>query len=136
MIYQFQECIKPVKYEKSTTSSTGSKIKIEDDRYTQLNEPKLKKVEISLSDCLACSGCITSAESVLVTSQSQEELLRLVFYWFIYHTIMDFMISMCVLEFLMKIKVTNLKVIRNSLLYLFQFNLFYHWPFFMGYHLS
>lgn len=37
---------------------------------------KLQKVEITLSDCLACSGCITSAESVLVTQQSQEELLR------------------------------------------------------------
>jgi iron only hydrogenase large subunit-like protein len=37
---------------------------------------KLQKVEISLSDCLACSGCITSAESVLVTQQSQEEILR------------------------------------------------------------
>lgn len=37
---------------------------------------KLQKVEITLSDCLACSGCITSAESVLITQQSQEELLR------------------------------------------------------------
>lgn len=37
---------------------------------------KLQKVEITLSDCLACSGCITSAESVLVTQQSQEEILR------------------------------------------------------------
>lgn len=37
---------------------------------------KLTKVEITLADCLACSGCITSAESVLVTQQSQEELLR------------------------------------------------------------
>lgn len=37
---------------------------------------KLQKVEITLSDCLACSGCITSAESVLVTQQSQEELIR------------------------------------------------------------
>lgn len=36
----------------------------------------MQKVEITLSDCLACSGCITSAESVLVTQQSQEELLR------------------------------------------------------------
>lgn len=33
-------------------------------------------MEITLADCLACSGCITSAESVLVTQQSQEELLR------------------------------------------------------------
>lgn len=33
-------------------------------------------MEITLADCLACSGCITSAESVLITQQSQEELLR------------------------------------------------------------
>lgn len=31
---------------------------------------------ITLADCLACSGCITSAESVLITQQSQEEILR------------------------------------------------------------
>lgn len=37
---------------------------------------KLQKVEITLADCLACSGCITSAESVLVTQQSREEILR------------------------------------------------------------
>ena len=36
----------------------------------------MEKVEITLADCLACSGCITSAESVLVTQQSQEELIR------------------------------------------------------------
>lgn len=37
---------------------------------------RLKRVDISLNDCLACSGCITSAETVLVTQQSQEEMLR------------------------------------------------------------
>ena len=37
---------------------------------------KLEKVEITLADCLACSGCITSAEGVLISQQSQEELLR------------------------------------------------------------
>lgn len=37
---------------------------------------KLEKVEITLADCLACSGCITSAEGVLITQQSQEEVLR------------------------------------------------------------
>lgn len=37
---------------------------------------KISKVEITLADCLACSGCITSAESVLITEQSQEELLK------------------------------------------------------------
>lgn len=33
-------------------------------------------MEITLADCLACSGCITSAEGVLITQQSQEEVLR------------------------------------------------------------
>lgn len=74
-----QECIKPVKIEK-TKSKTGAKIKIGEDGYFDISggqEQKLKKVEITLADCLACSGCITSAESVLVTKQSQEELLRI-----------------------------------------------------------
>ncbi|XP_074028044.1 probable cytosolic Fe-S cluster assembly factor GI11683 [Leptinotarsa decemlineata] len=74
-----QECIKPVQIQK-TTSSTGSKIKIQEDGYFQIEEDgtkhKLQKVEITLADCLACSGCITSAESILVSQQSQEELLR------------------------------------------------------------
>lgn len=38
---------------------------------------KLQKVEITLADCLACSGCITSAEGVLITQQSQEEVLKI-----------------------------------------------------------
>lgn len=32
--------------------------------------------QVSLSDCLACSGCVTSAEAVLIKQQSHEELLR------------------------------------------------------------
>ncbi|OXU22119.1 hypothetical protein TSAR_004543 [Trichomalopsis sarcophagae] len=75
-----QECIKPVEIKKNK-SKPGSKIKIQDDgSYAEVLEggplTKLTKVEITLADCLACSGCITSAESVLVTQQSQEELLR------------------------------------------------------------
>lgn len=42
----------------------------------QLGTQKLEKVEITLADCLACSGCITSAEGVLITQQSQEEVRR------------------------------------------------------------
>ncbi|SDA03034.1 BZ3500_MvSof-1268-A1-R1_Chr11-1g03270 [Microbotryum saponariae] len=48
-------------YEKA---SNGTKVK------------KLKKAEITLNDCLACSGCITSAESVLVQMQSHQEVER------------------------------------------------------------
>lgn len=44
--------------------------------FYQLGTYKLEKVEITLADCLACSGCITSAEGVLITQQSQQEVLR------------------------------------------------------------
>lgn len=39
-------------------------------------ERKLQQAQISLNDCLACSGCITSAESVLITLQSHTEVLN------------------------------------------------------------
>lgn len=73
-----QECIKPVKIDRIPGQS-GSKIKIDNDgAYTQVNsdgvEVKLGKAKITLNDCLACSGCITSAESVLITQQSQQQL--------------------------------------------------------------
>ncbi|KAL7979080.1 hypothetical protein Chor_015104 [Crotalus horridus] len=37
---------------------------------------RLERAKITLNDCLACSGCITSAESVLITQQSHEELCK------------------------------------------------------------
>ncbi|KAL1453648.1 hypothetical protein WDU94_009974 [Cyamophila willieti] len=77
------ECIKPVPTADKTSRGTGAKIKIASDgAYVELKpdgkEEKLKKVEISLSDCLACSGCITSAESVLISQQSHEEMMRVI----------------------------------------------------------
>ncbi|XP_014601924.1 PREDICTED: probable cytosolic Fe-S cluster assembly factor AGAP009023 isoform X1 [Polistes canadensis] len=76
-----QECIKPVEI-KTSKSKTGAKIKIEEDgAYYSLKEnnipERLEKVEITLADCLACSGCITSAESVLVSQQCPEDLLKI-----------------------------------------------------------
>lgn len=41
-------------------------------------EKKLEKAAITLSDCLACSGCVTSAETVLIQQQSVDELLRVI----------------------------------------------------------
>ncbi|XP_063046758.1 cytosolic Fe-S cluster assembly factor narfl [Engraulis encrasicolus] len=75
-----QECVKPIKVEKKQGRSLA-KIQIEDDgNYFQVNQDgrkqKLEKAKITLNDCLACSGCITSAESVLITQQSHEELFR------------------------------------------------------------
>ncbi|XP_054246788.1 cytosolic iron-sulfur assembly component 3 isoform X1 [Indicator indicator] len=75
-----QECIKPVKVEKKP-GKAAAKIKIEaDGSYFQIDQnggaQKLEKAKITLNDCLACSGCITSAESVLITQQSHEELCK------------------------------------------------------------
>ncbi|XP_053378942.1 cytosolic Fe-S cluster assembly factor narfl-like [Mercenaria mercenaria] len=75
-----QECIKPVKIDR--TAGKVGKIRIEDDgSYVDVSEggkeTKLQKAQITLNDCLACSGCITSAESVLITQQSQDELYRI-----------------------------------------------------------
>ncbi|NXH56445.1 NARFL factor, partial [Rhabdornis inornatus] len=73
-----QECIKPVKVDRKP-GKAAAKIRIEaDGSYFQVNQDgeaqKLEKAKISLNDCLACSGCITSAESVLVSQQSHREL--------------------------------------------------------------
>ncbi|EPY25829.1 iron-containing hydrogenase [Strigomonas culicis] len=33
-------------------------------------------LKITLQDCLACSGCVTTAETILITAQSREEIVR------------------------------------------------------------
>ncbi|XP_044308547.1 cytosolic iron-sulfur assembly component 3 [Varanus komodoensis] len=75
-----QDCIKPIKVDKKPGQG-AAKIRIEDDgTYVQINQDgasqKLEKAKITLNDCLACSGCITSAESILITQQSHEEFSR------------------------------------------------------------
>jgi iron only hydrogenase large subunit-like protein len=37
-------------------------------------EGEKKIAKVSLSDCLACSGCVTSAETVLIQQQSVEQV--------------------------------------------------------------
>ncbi|ODQ63665.1 iron hydrogenase [Nadsonia fulvescens var. elongata DSM 6958] len=77
-------CIKPVEVTK-TNDSGKAEIQI-DSESGQAYEVSLdgttttdlSAAQISLSDCLACSGCITSAESVLVSLQSHTELLNAV----------------------------------------------------------
>ncbi|XP_032281617.1 cytosolic iron-sulfur assembly component 3 isoform X1 [Halichoerus grypus] len=75
-----RDCIKPMKVDKRPGSGVA-KIHIEDDgSYFQVSQDggtqKLEKAKISLDDCLACSGCVTSAETVLITQQSHEELRK------------------------------------------------------------
>lgn len=38
-------------------------------------DEKPKKVKVTLSDCLACSGCVTTAETILMESQTTTEML-------------------------------------------------------------
>ncbi|XP_076043435.1 cytosolic Fe-S cluster assembly factor narfl [Oratosquilla oratoria] len=75
-----QECIKPVKIEKPSSNVRGV-IRIEEDGADPLlsmraERSTYEKAKITLNDCLACSGCITSAEVVLVNQQSHEEFYR------------------------------------------------------------
>ncbi|KAJ1956603.1 Cytosolic Fe-S cluster assembly factor nar1 [Linderina pennispora] len=74
-----QECIKPVEVKK-TGKSDGSQIKVDGTGgYYEVSkdgeETKLEAARITLNDCLACSGCVTSAETVLITMQSHHELV-------------------------------------------------------------
>ncbi|XP_069875902.1 cytosolic iron-sulfur assembly component 3-like isoform X1 [Dipodomys merriami] len=75
-----QDCIKPMKVDKKPGGGVA-KIHIEDDgSYFQVHADggtqKLERARVSLNDCLACSGCVTSAETVLITQQSHEELRK------------------------------------------------------------
>eukprot|EP00041_Stephanoeca_diplocostata_P005512 m.63117 g.63117 ORF g.63117 m.63117 type:complete len:540 (-) comp15830_c1_seq3:143-1762(-) len=79
-------CIKPVEsaFKPAPDESDSNKvargtIAIEQDgRYMEVgadgSKTELPKAKITLNDCLACSGCITSAESVLVEMQTYKEL--------------------------------------------------------------
>ncbi|CAI2724697.1 unnamed protein product [Schistosoma spindalis] len=68
-----QACIKPVKIDKSAGKTRSVKVE-EDGSYTAITEDgskySLQKASISLNDCLACSGCITSAETILISEHS------------------------------------------------------------------
>ena len=76
-----QECIKPIEGPSINKDSQNeveikSEIKVNDKGDYFENDEKLDKAQITLNDCLACSGCITSAESVLIQSQSDEEVKK------------------------------------------------------------
>jgi len=77
-----QECVKPVKVEKKATGGKKAKIQIEEDgsyieETEQGDKKKLEKASITLADCLACSGCITSAETILIEAQSNQQLYKI-----------------------------------------------------------
>ncbi|KAL8753631.1 MAG: hypothetical protein Q9184_005361 [Pyrenodesmia sp. 2 TL-2023] len=68
-------CIKPVEtlpLQKPEDPSNPYEVTTEDTLSKQDHAP----AQISLTDCLACSGCVTSAEAVLVSLQSHSEVLN------------------------------------------------------------
>ncbi|KAF9647239.1 iron hydrogenase [Thelephora ganbajun] len=88
-----QSCIKPVEIKnvptgEGDTAAATTQIRVDQDgSYYEVsvsdstgNKPgaggkRLETAQVSLNDCLACSGCITSAESVLITMQSHVQVL-------------------------------------------------------------
>ncbi|OCF39088.1 cytosolic Fe-S cluster assembly factor NAR1 [Kwoniella heveanensis CBS 569] len=89
-----QACIIPVRNAKTATEGEGpTEIHIDsNNNYYEVatyptgdagpstlnNKKALEKAEINLNDCLACSGCITSTESMLITLQSHNEVLSFI----------------------------------------------------------
>ncbi|KAF2094495.1 iron-sulfur cluster assembly associated protein-like protein Nar1 [Rhizodiscina lignyota] len=68
-------CIKPIETLPAQQPGDGSnpyEVTTED-KVAASNPPP---AQISLTDCLACSGCVTSAEAVLVSLQSHTEVLN------------------------------------------------------------
>lgn len=53
------------------------------DRSKRVDNNAVKKVAITLNDCLACSGCITSAETVLIKVSNTLKLFVLIARFFI-----------------------------------------------------
>jgi len=69
-------CIKPVEtlpFQVPTDPLNPYEVTTEDRLAAAAPPPP---AQISLTDCLACSGCVTSAEAVLISLQSHEEVLN------------------------------------------------------------
>src|ERR1700761_2936933 len=67
-------CIKPVETlpkQQPENENNPYEVTTED----KVNANTAPPAQISLTDCLACSGCVTSAEAVLVSLQSHSEVL-------------------------------------------------------------
>ncbi|KAL6236189.1 cytosolic Fe-S cluster assembly factor nar1 [Aspergillus navahoensis] len=66
-------CIKPVEsLPQKQLNENSYEVTTED----KVEPENLPPAQISLADCLACSGCVTSAEAVLISLQSHNEVLN------------------------------------------------------------
>lgn len=72
-------CTKPKQIEPAPPKGTSSKhvLRIEGSGDEAMQPtPAAPVARITLNDCLACSGCVTSAETMLISQQSADEFLR------------------------------------------------------------
>ncbi|KAF2276236.1 cytosolic Fe-S cluster assembly factor NAR1 [Westerdykella ornata] len=67
-------CIKPIETLPAQTPDDSNPYEVTTEDKVAASQPP-PPAQISLTDCLACSGCVTSAEAVLVSLQSHNEVL-------------------------------------------------------------
>ncbi|KAF5851241.1 hypothetical protein GGP41_004056 [Bipolaris sorokiniana] len=67
-------CIKPIETLPVQKEETSNAYEVTTEEKAAASQPP-PPASISLTDCLACSGCVTSAEAVLVSLQSHTEVL-------------------------------------------------------------
>ncbi|SOV77486.1 cytosolic Fe-S cluster assembly factor NAR1, putative [Plasmodium reichenowi] len=81
-----EKCIKPFLYKNSSIDDEENDNFIQVERPNLINIKKIKKKnynrkergEISLTDCLACSGCVTNEETTFLKSQNCIEIINTV----------------------------------------------------------
>lgn len=83
-----QNCVAPLISEKKsngddkkTKVNIGKAVEVSLDvptgaHFGQIHQTATKTATVTLNDCLACSGCVTTAESVLIKQQSAEEFMQ------------------------------------------------------------
>ncbi|KAF1911864.1 cytosolic Fe-S cluster assembly factor NAR1 [Ampelomyces quisqualis] len=67
-------CIKPIETLPAQSQDNTNAYEVTTEEKAAASQPP-PPASISLTDCLACSGCVTSAEAVLVSLQSHTEVL-------------------------------------------------------------
>ncbi|KAF2461126.1 iron hydrogenase [Lineolata rhizophorae] len=68
-------CIKPVETLPKPAEENSNPYEVTTEDKVAASASDAPPAQISLTDCLACSGCVTSAEAVLVSLQSHAEVL-------------------------------------------------------------
>lgn len=68
-------CIKPIETLPAAPDQPHNPYEVTTEEHAAASQPP-PPAQISLTDCLACSGCVTSAETVLISLQSDTEVLN------------------------------------------------------------